>query len=140
MLLAYATIMHNARKNWLNRAEGLVKAVQKKHDGDVNALLQVLVTMAGAVFVAAVGVVAVLEVAVETGVETIKQEIGGDSYEEIADSYFAACRALRHQVDEAIEQEVASRLTPLTDERPVPPLSPLDTSTFETHPRVLVPP
>ncbi|WP_410673214.1 hypothetical protein [Amycolatopsis sp. cmx-4-68] len=146
VILAYAAILHNARENWLRLAEGLVEAVKKKVSDDENAFWQVVITMVGAVFAAGGAstakelVAAIKEVLGETATETVKQLIGGDSYEEIADSYFEACRKLQHQVEEEIHLEVQSRLTPLTEERPVPPLPPLDTTTFETHPRVLVPP
>ncbi|MFF1614783.1 hypothetical protein ACFVYA_44080 [Amycolatopsis sp. NPDC058278] len=149
-LLAHATILHTARQNWVKLADGLVEAVRKKQEDDSNKLLQIVVTALGAVFTAALGVVTadtgealvigLLEYVADVATEAGKQAIGGGSYEEIADSYFDACRKLQDQVDETIQTEVLDRITPYAEHRPTPPPPPLDLPRFEAHPGVLVPP
>jgi hypothetical protein len=149
-LLAYATIMHTARQNWLKLADGLVEAVRKKQEDDSNKLLQIAITALAAVFTAALGVVTagtgeaalvgLLEYVADVSAEAGKQALGGDTYEEIADSYFKACRELQDQVDETIRTEVLDRITPYAEHRPTPPPPPLDLPRFEAHPGVLVPP
>lgn len=152
-LLSYGAIIDAARRDWVGLVDKYVSACAQHEEDEENKQLQVLFTALGTIFAAAVGVITAQPEAVgeaitvgiaaivgDTGAEIAKQSLGGSSLTEITQSYMNASKELGLRVEGAIDSQVLDPLRQIAGHRPVPPSPPLDATTFDQHPRTLVPP